>query len=84
MKAKKIPPAQTTEQVLRVVLHAPPERSGSLSAKGAVVAIVAILVSGAVAASALYGVATHDYSVLKGLGDSVREALSLLVTKVLK
>jgi hypothetical protein len=76
MKVKKSPttPQQTTPEV-RVVLETAEKKHG-LSLKGMVVAIVAILASGTVAAAAIYGVATDDYSGLKAIYDLGCQALA--------
>ena len=53
------------------------EKNNSLSVKAAAVAIVAVFVSGAVAAATVYGVATGDYSLLMDLAESVKTVMGL-------
>jgi hypothetical protein len=75
MKKTPKPSPQTVTPEFRVVIETP-EKTRGLSFKEMVVAIVAIVVSGAVAAAGLYGVATHDYTPLKGIGESVSTVLA--------
>lgn len=79
MKVKKSPP--TPQQItpeFRVVIETADKTHG-LSLKGMVVAIVGILASGTVAAAAIYGVATDDYSGLKAIYDTGCLALPKLL-----
>ena len=82
MKANKSPTSRNHTPEFRDVFETT-EKSHALSLKGMVVAISAIVVSGAVAAAGLYGVATNDYTVLKDIGESVATGIQELV-KALK
>lgn len=56
---------------ITITMTTAPKKEG-MSFKAMVVAIVGILVFGAVSAATVYGVATQDYSVLKDLAESVK------------
>lgn len=75
MKKTPKPSKKTIAPEFRVVVETA-EKTRGLSFNEMVVAIVAIVVLGAVAAAGLYGVATDDYTPLKGIGESVGIALA--------